>query len=186
MNSLKNRVQLIGRLGQDPDVRELEGGKRVARFNLATNESYRNGEGVRVEETTWHTVVLWNGLAELAAKYLARGRQVCLEGRISYRSYTDRNGAQKWVTEIIATDMVMLGQGNRPPELIGDEPDGDEAEFHGVPDPAGMAGAASLSATGPAVTISGSAGATAPRPAAEGGGAERARRRTVKEQAEGA
>ncbi len=127
MNSLKNRVQLIGRLGQDPEVRKLESGKQVARFNLATNESYRNAEGLRVEETTWHTVVAWNGLAELVSRYLVRGRQVCIEGRLQYRSYTDKSGAQRWFTEIIASDMVMLGQGNRPPELIGDEP-GDEPE----------------------------------------------------------
>lgn len=127
MNALRNRVQLIGRLGQDPEIRTLENGKKVAHFNLATNESYRNGEGNRIEETTWHSIVAWNGLADLSTKFLSKGKEVCIEGRINYRAYTDKNGNQRNVTEIVATDLVMLGSGSRTRELIGDEP-GEEPE----------------------------------------------------------
>lgn len=122
MNALRNKVQLIGRLGQDPDIKTLESGKKVAHFNLATNESYRNGEGTKVEETTWHSIVAWNGLADLSSRFLSKGKEVCLEGRISYRTYTDKNGNQRNVTEIVASDLVLLGSGSRTRELIGDEP----------------------------------------------------------------
>lgn len=122
MNALRNKVQLIGRLGQDPEFRTLESGKKVARFNLATNESYKNSEGTKIDETTWHSIVVWNGLAELTSKYLTKGKEVCIEGRIIYRSYTDKNGIQRNVTEIVASDMVMLGSGSRPRNLIDEEP----------------------------------------------------------------
>ncbi len=131
MNALRNKVQLIGRLGQDPEIRTLESGKKVAHFNLATNESYRNSEGTKIDETTWHSIVAWNGLAELTSKYLSKGKEVCIEGRISYRSYTDKNGLQKNITEIVATDLVMLGQGGKSRGLIGDEPG---EEMAGEPD----------------------------------------------------
>lgn len=117
MNALRNKVQLIGRLGQDPDIRMLDSGKKVAHFNIATNGSYRNAEGNRVDETTWHSIVAWNGLAELTSKYLKKGREVCIEGRISYRVYTDKNGQQKNVTEVVASDMVFLGPGGRESDL---------------------------------------------------------------------
>lgn len=121
MNALRNKVQLIGRLGQDPEVRTLESGKKVAHFNLATNESYKNSEGTKIDETTWHSIVAWNGLAELTSRYLSKGKEVCIEGRISYRTYTDKNGIQKNITEIVASDLVMLGQGGKSRGLIGDE-----------------------------------------------------------------
>ena len=132
MNALRNKVQLIGRLGQDPEIKTLESGKKVAHFNLATNESYRNAEGTKIDETTWHSIVAWNGLAELSSKFLGKGREVCIEGRISYRSYTDKNGVQRNVTEIVATDLVMLSQGNKTREMIADEPD---PEHEGEADP---------------------------------------------------
>ena len=111
MNALRNKVQLIGRLGQDPEIKTLESGKKVTHFTLATNDSYKNADGTKVEETTWHTVVAWNGLAELSTKFLRKGREVCIEGRISYRSYTDKNGVPKSVTEIVASDLVLLSSG---------------------------------------------------------------------------
>jgi single-strand DNA-binding protein len=111
MNALRNKVQLIGRLGQDPDIKTLESGKKVAHFTMATNENYKSADGSKTEETTWHSIVAWNGLAELASKYLKKGREVCIEGRISYRSYTDKNGMPKSVTEIVASDLVLLSSG---------------------------------------------------------------------------
>lgn len=108
MNSLRNRVQLIGNLGQNPEIKKTEKGKSVARFTLATSENYRNGEGQKVEETTWHNIVAWNGLADIAGKFLKKGREVAVEGRISHRSYEDKEGVQKYFTEIVLTDILLL------------------------------------------------------------------------------
>ncbi|OFY57548.1 MAG: single-stranded DNA-binding protein [Bacteroidetes bacterium RBG_19FT_COMBO_42_10] len=108
MNSLRNRVQLIGNLGQDPDLKTLESGKKVAHFTLATNDDYKNGEGQKISETTWHNIVAWNGLADIAGKYLKKGRQVAVEGRIVYRSYEDKKGVTKYITEIVLDQLMML------------------------------------------------------------------------------
>ena len=111
MNALRNRVQLIGHLGQDPEMKTLESGKKVAHFTVATNGGYKNVDGEKIDETVWHNVVAWNGLAETTSRFLKKGKEVCIEGRISYRSYIDKTGLQRSVTEIIATDLVMLGSG---------------------------------------------------------------------------
>ncbi|MCU0410786.1 MAG: single-stranded DNA-binding protein [Bacteroidales bacterium] len=111
MNAMRNRVQLIGRLGQDPEVKTLESGKKVTNFTMATNETYKGADGNKTEETTWHNIVAWNGLAEISSKYLKKGKEVCIEGRISYRTYTDKNGVPKSVTEIVASDLVLLSTG---------------------------------------------------------------------------
>jgi single-strand DNA-binding protein len=108
MNSLKNRVQLIGNLGQDPEIKTLESGKKVAHFTLATNDDYKNGEGQKISETTWHNIVAWNGLADISGKYLKKGRQVAVEGRIVYRSYEDKKGVTKYITEIVLDQLMML------------------------------------------------------------------------------
>jgi len=108
---LRNRVQLIGRLGQDPEVKTLESGKKVTNFTMATNETYKGADGNKTEETTWHNIVAWNGLAEISSKYLKKGKEVCIEGRITYRSYTDKNGVPKSVTEIVASDLILLSSG---------------------------------------------------------------------------
>ncbi|HVN58028.1 MAG TPA: single-stranded DNA-binding protein [Bacteroidales bacterium] len=108
MNSLKNRVQLIGNLGQDPESKTLESGKKMARFTLATSDSFKNGEGQKVSETTWHNIIAWNNLADIAGKYLKKGGQVAIEGRIVYRSYEDKNGVTKYVTEIVANELLLL------------------------------------------------------------------------------
>jgi len=108
MNSLKNRVQLIGNLGQDPEIKNLDGGKKVAHFTLATNDSYKNGDGQKIEETTWHNIVAWNGLADISGKYLKKGRQVAVEGRIVYRNFEDKKGVTKYVTEIVLDQLMML------------------------------------------------------------------------------
>lgn len=108
MNTLRNRVQLIGNLGTDPEIRKTDKGKNVAKFSLATTESFRNSEGQKVEETTWHNLVAWNGLADIAGKYLKKGREVAVEGRISHRSYEDKEGVQKYFTEIVLSDILLL------------------------------------------------------------------------------
>jgi single-strand DNA-binding protein len=108
MNSLKNRVNLIGNLGQDPEIKSLENGKKLTRFTLATSEEFKNGDGQKVKETTWHNIVAWNGIADVAGRYLKKGGQVAVEGRIVYRTYEDKNGATKYITEIVINEMLML------------------------------------------------------------------------------
>ncbi len=108
MNTLKNRVNLIGNLGMDPEIKTTETGKKFVRFTLATSESYKNNEGKKIEETTWHNIVMWNGLADIAGQYLKKGGQVAIEGRIVYRTYEDKNKVTKYTTEIVANDMLML------------------------------------------------------------------------------
>lgn len=108
MNALRNRVQLIGNLGQDPDVKTLESGKKVARFTIATNDSYKNADGQKVEETIWHNIVAWNGLAETASKYLQKGKEVAVDGRLVYRSYEDKKGVTKYITEIVLNELLLL------------------------------------------------------------------------------
>ena len=111
MNSLKNRVTLIGNLGQDPDTKTTETGKKVTHFTLATDDGYKNSDGQRVSETTWHNIVAWNGLADIAGRYLKKGREVAVEGRIVYRTYEDKKGITKYITEIVLNDIVLLRSG---------------------------------------------------------------------------
>ena len=108
MNSLKNRVNLIGNLGQDPETKKLENGKKVTRFTLATSDEFKNSDGQKVKETTWHNIVAWNGIAETASKFLKKGREVALEGRIVYRTYEDKKGVVKNITEIVLNDFLFL------------------------------------------------------------------------------
>ena len=105
-----NKVILIGNLGKDPEVRSLEGGAKVASFSLATTESYKAKDGNRVEQTEWHNIVLWRGLAELAEKYLRKGSQIYLEGKIKNRSYDDKEGNKRYITEIYGDQMTFLGK----------------------------------------------------------------------------
>jgi len=104
-----NKVILIGNLGKDPEVRSLESGVKVASFSLATTESYKNKEGQKVEQTEWHNIVMWRGLAEVAEKYLKKGSQIFLEGKIRSRSWDDKEGNKRYTTEIIADTFTMLG-----------------------------------------------------------------------------
>jgi len=108
-----NKVTLIGHLGADPEVRYLEDGTCVANINLATTESYKNKEGEKVENTEWHRVVFWRFLAELAEKYLKKGRLVYVEGKLQTRQWQDKEGNTRYTTEIRATEMQMLDKGDR-------------------------------------------------------------------------
>jgi single-strand DNA-binding protein len=111
MNSMKNRVTLIGNLGQDPEIKTLDSGKKVAHFTLATNDGFKNSDGQKVTEATWHNIVAWNGLAETASRFLKKGKEVAVEGRITYRSYEDKKGVSKYITEIVLNDLVLLRNG---------------------------------------------------------------------------
>ncbi len=109
MNTLKNKVQLIGNLGQNPEVKELNGGKKVAKFSLATNETYRNKAGEKVTDTQWHNIVAWGKIAEIIEKYLKKGSEVVVEGKLINRNYTDKEGVKRYVTEIQVSELLMLG-----------------------------------------------------------------------------
>ena len=104
-----NKVILIGHLGKDPEVRHLEGGTTVANFTMATNEYYKDKQGTRVERTEWHNIAAWRGLAELAEKYLRKGQQVYVEGRIRTRQYQDKDNQTRYITEIVAEEISLLG-----------------------------------------------------------------------------
>ena len=110
MNTLRNKVQLIGNLGQNPEVKELNGGKKVAKFSLATNETYRNKAGEKVTDTQWHNLVAWGKTAEIIEKYLKKGSEVAIEGKLLNRNYTDKEGVKRYVTEIQVSDLLMLGK----------------------------------------------------------------------------
>ncbi len=103
-----NRVMLIGNLGKDPDVQHLEGNIGVAKFPLATTETYKDRTGKLISQTEWHTVVLWRGLADLAQKYLHKGSLIYVEGRLRTRSWDDKEGVRKFATEVVADNLIML------------------------------------------------------------------------------
>src|SRR5688500_10219642 len=103
-----NRVMLIGNLGKDPDVQFLEGNIAVAKFPLATTETFKDRSGKLISQTEWHTVVLWRGLAELAQKYLHKGSLVYIEGRLRTRSWEDKEGNRKFATEVVGDNLIML------------------------------------------------------------------------------
>ncbi len=109
MGSL-NKATLIGNLGKDPEVRAIPSGAKVANFSIATTDSYTGKDGQKVEKTEWHNIVMWRGLAEVAEKYLKKGSQVYIEGKLQTRSWDDQNGQKRYSTEIIADNMVMLGR----------------------------------------------------------------------------
>src|SRR5690606_15104884 len=109
MNNLKNKVQLIGNLGNAPEIINLESGKKLAKFSVATNESYRNTKGEWVQETQWHNLVAWGKTAEIAEKYLNKGTEVAIEGKLTNKSYEDKNGVKKYITEVVVNELLMLG-----------------------------------------------------------------------------
>ena len=110
MNALRNRVQLIGRLGQDPEVKQTKNGRTLARFSLATSEIYKNSQGERTEETQWHPIVVWGERAETVSKYLRKGKEVALEGKLVHRTYDDTDGNKKYITEVVVNEFLMLGK----------------------------------------------------------------------------
>ncbi|MCM5528243.1 MAG: single-stranded DNA-binding protein [Chitinophagaceae bacterium] len=108
MNALKNKVQLIGHLGAAPDIREMDTGKKLAKMNIATNETYKNSQGEKVTETQWHQVIAWGKLAEIAEKLLDKGTEVAVEGKLQSRTYTDKEGVRRYVTEVCAQELLVL------------------------------------------------------------------------------
>ncbi|MFT5791238.1 MAG: single-strand DNA-binding protein [Saprospiraceae bacterium] len=109
MSTLRNKVQLIGNLGNNPEIITLESGKKLAKFSIATNESYKNAQGEKVQNTEWHNVVAWNATAEIVEKYLEKGKEIAIEGKLTSRSYDDKDGNKRYVTEIVCNELLMLG-----------------------------------------------------------------------------
>lgn len=109
MNNLKNRVQLIGRLGADPEIKTFESKKKVARFSLATDDEYTSKEGQKVKQTQWHQLVVWGKLVDVCEKYVKKGAEIAIEGKLTYRSWDDKDGKSHNITEILVNELLMLG-----------------------------------------------------------------------------
>ena len=110
MNAMKNKVQLIGNVGNDPEIKTLDGGKKVANLTIATNDSYKNEKGEKVEQTEWHKVVAWGKTAEIIEKYVTKGKEVVVEGKLTHRSYDDKNGEKRYITEVVVSELLLLGK----------------------------------------------------------------------------
>jgi single-strand DNA-binding protein len=108
MYALKNKVQLIGHLGKNPEVKTIDNGKKVARVSLATSESYKNLQDEKVTETQWHNIVAWGKLAEILEQYTTKGSEICVEGKLNYRDYTDKDGVKRNTTEIVVNEILLL------------------------------------------------------------------------------
>ena len=110
MNALRNKVQLIGNLGNDPEIVNLDGGNKLAKFSIATNETYKNAKGEKVTDTQWHNVVAWGKTAEIVENYLTKGNEVAVEGKLIHRSYENKEGEKRYITEIRCNELLMLGK----------------------------------------------------------------------------
>ena len=112
MYSLRNKVQLIGNLGKDPEIRTTDSGKRLAKLALATNEVYTNNKGEKVKETQWHNLTAWGKMVDIAEKYLDKGSEVAIEGKLVTRDYLDKEGVKRYITEVQINELLMLGGKN--------------------------------------------------------------------------
>ena len=110
MNTLRNKVQLIGNLGQDPEIINLESGKKLARFTLATNESYKNTNGEKIIDTQWHQIVAWGKTADIIEKYVVKGKEVAIDGKLTTRTWQDKDGMKRYTTEVVCNELLMLGK----------------------------------------------------------------------------
>ena len=110
MNNLRNKVQLIGRLGADPEIKIFDSGKKMVKMSLATSDSYKNADGEKIEQTEWHNLVVWGKTADVVEKYLQKGNEIAIDGKIQYRTYEDKNGEKKYFTEIAVNELLMLGK----------------------------------------------------------------------------
>ena len=110
MNTMKNRVQLIGNVGRDPEIKNLEGGKKLANISIATNDSYTNDKGERITDTQWHRLTAWGNTAEIIEKYVTKGKEIAVIGKLTYRNYDDKNGEKRYVTEITINELQLLGK----------------------------------------------------------------------------
>lgn len=109
MSTLKNKVQLIGNVGNEPEITNLESGKKVAKFSIATNEFYKNSKGEKEQDTQWHNIVAWGKTAEIIEKFVGKGKEVALEGKLTSRSYETKEGEKRYVTEVVVNEILLLG-----------------------------------------------------------------------------
>lgn len=109
MNTLRNKVQLIGNMGNDPEIISLEGGKKLAKFSMATNDTYKNGAGEKVTETQWHNIIAWNKTADIIEKYVQKGKEIMIEGKLTTRSYENKEGEKRYITEVVCNELLLLG-----------------------------------------------------------------------------
>jgi len=110
MNAMKNTVQLIGNVGNDPEIKNFDGGKKLANLTIATKDSYKNDKGEKVETTEWHRVTAWGATADIIEKYVTKGLQIAVEGKLTHRSYDDKNGEKRYVTEVLVNEVLLLGK----------------------------------------------------------------------------
>jgi single-strand DNA-binding protein len=110
MKNLRNSDQIIGNVGNAPEIRELDGGKLMAKFSVATNESYKNASGETVKNTTWHNFVAWGATAKYIRQYVVKGKEVAIEGKLTSRSYEDKQGEKRYVSEIVVNEVLLLGR----------------------------------------------------------------------------
>ncbi len=108
MSTLRNKVQLIGNVGNNPEIKTFENDKKVAKFSLATNESYTNNKREKVQQTMWHNIVAYGSIVNVIEKHVEKGKQLAVEGKLTYRDYQDKDGQQKTITEIIIDEIVLL------------------------------------------------------------------------------
>jgi single-strand DNA-binding protein len=110
MNAMKNKVQLIGNVGNDPEIKTLENGKKLAHLTIATNDHYKNEKGEKVQQTEWHRVTAWGKTAEIIENYVVKGKEVAVEGKLTHRSYEDKNGEKRYVTEVVINEILLLSK----------------------------------------------------------------------------
>ncbi|GGD20340.1 single-stranded DNA-binding protein [Hyunsoonleella pacifica] len=110
MNALRNKVQLIGRLGQDPEIVNFSNGNKIAKFSLATDDSYKDKSGNKVERAYWHNIVVRGGLVNVVENYISKGKEVAIEGKLTNRSYEDKDGNQRYITEVVCNELLMLSK----------------------------------------------------------------------------
>ena len=109
MSTLRNKVQLIGNVGGEPTITNLESGKKVARISIATNEHYKDGKGEKQTDTNWHNLVAWGKTADIIEKYVAKGKEIAIEGKLTSRSYEDKDNVKRYVTEVVVSEILLLG-----------------------------------------------------------------------------
>jgi len=110
MNTLRNKVQLIGNLGNDPEIITLESGKKFAKFSLATNENYKDANGEKQTKTDWHNIVAWNKTADIIEKYVTKGKEIAIDGKLTNRSYETKEGEKRYITEVVVNEVLMFGK----------------------------------------------------------------------------
>ena len=110
MNNLRNRVQLIGHVGNDPEIKTFEGGRKLATITLATNDQYKNAQGEKVEQTEWHRLTAWGATADLIEKLITKGKEIAIDGKLTHRTYDDKNGEKRFITEVSINEFMLLGK----------------------------------------------------------------------------